>query len=197
VTRSWIVALLAFAATVAVAAAVVVWMQTRDDSPTASSPSSSTSVSSTTEASTPPPSTSTTASATSAGTGLLTEPPPVGDSALDLVHFRSPSGNIGCYLTTEQAHCEIAEYNFALPPEPPSCDLDWVAALKVGTGAEAAPTIGGCQSDTVLGAEDVLPYDTFTVLGDFACLSQETGMSCWNLTTRRGFTLSRAAYVLF
>jgi hypothetical protein len=196
-TRGWIVALLAFAAALAVAAAIVVWTQTQDDSPAASSPTASSPLSSTPAPSTPPSSAPPSTSATTQGTGLLTAPPPIGDSVVDLEYFSSPTGNIGCFLSVEQVHCEIAEYNYELPPEPPSCELDWVAAFEVGTGADPDPKIGGCQSDTVLGAEDVLPYGTATVVEDFACLSLQTGMTCWNQTTQRGFTIARAGYFLF
>jgi hypothetical protein len=191
--RSWIVALLSFAAALAVAAAVVVWVQTRDDPPTASTPSPSTPSASITQSSASP----TTTSTTTADTGLLTEPPPFSDVPLGLEYFSSPTGNIGCFLSVDQVHCEIAEYNFELPPEPPSCEFDWVAAFEVGTDADPEPTVGGCQSDTVLGAEDVLPYGTATAVESFACLSQQTGMTCWNQITQRGFTIARAGYVLF
>ena len=61
----------------------------------------------------------------------------------------------------------------------------------------AVPTAGACLSDTALGAEDQLAYGETNVIGDLACLSQESGMTCWNQVTGHGFTVSRAAYALF
>ena len=148
--------------------------------------------------SSPPSTTSGGTTSTGSTSDPVSGPPVIGASVVELDHFRSPTGNIGCLITTERVQCEIAEHDFALPPESTPCvQSDWVASLQVTSTAGTAPTVGACQSDTVLGAAHELPYGTASVIGDFACLSQESGMTCWNQVTRHGFSVARANYAVF
>ena len=115
---------------------------------------------------------------------------------MELSAFSSPTGNIGCFLSAEIAVCEIGSYDFELPPKPSSCEFDWGAQIEL-SDPSTAPVLGACKSDTLLGATDQLAYGSTAAVGEFACFSQEIGMTCWNQDTGHGFTLSRAAYALF
>ena len=103
-------------------------------------------------------------------------------------YFVSPSRNIGCVITEDAVRCDIEEKSYQEPAQPPSCQLDYGEALEVG---QAGIGEFACVSDTVLGADLVLDYNTSTVVGDFGCTSRETGMTCYNLSTRHGFMISR------
>ena len=191
--RSRTLVVLAVAATLAVAAAVVVWLLTRDDPAEAPPVASASATSPTAPPSTSPP------DVTIGGTPgpeLVTGPPSISDDVEDLAQFSSPTGNIGCVVSTEFAVCEIGQYEFPLPPKPADCRGDWAATFEL-TEQSPVPTVGACQTDTQLGSPDQLAYGSTTVVGDFACLSQDSGMTCWNPATGHGFTVSRAAYALF
>ncbi len=187
--RSRALVAVAIAATLAVLAAVVVWLQSQDGGAP-------------TTATAPPTSSQTTAPASdvvvvgSPGAGFVTTAPRIEADQVSLGQFSSPSGNIGCDVSADYAACEIGEHTFPLPPKPADCSFDWGAAVDF-IDPTVSPTFGACKSDTQLGAPDQLAYGTATVLGDFACLSQEVGVTCWSQRTGHGFSLSRDAYALF
>lgn len=113
------------------------------------------------------------------------------------VHFRTPSGNIGCYLEAGEfgVQCDVAEHTWSLPSRPADCDGDWSAVASVGATGPA--TMGDCVSDSRLGAERVLAYRTGVRVGDIQCVSETTGLTCTNVATGRGFFVSRERYRLF
>lgn len=188
--RSRALVAIAIAATLAVVAAVVVWIQSQDDG----SPTAETTLPTTSQGSSAP--TSDVVVVGTPGAGFVTAAPAIEGTQVDLGRFSSPTGNIGCDVSADFAVCEIGERNFELTPKPADCRFDWGAAVDF-IDPSAPPTFGACESDTQLGAPDELSYGTTAVLGDYACLSQEVGMTCWNQTTGHGFSLSRDAYALF
>lgn len=104
--------------------------------------------------------------------------------------FRTPSGNIACGISNENVSCEIADHTWRLPPKPEDCELDWVAGAHFGIADGVQ--IGLCQSDTVRGATRVLAYGTGVQVDEFACISEQAGVTCRDGGTG-GFFLSRAA----
>lgn len=114
---------------------------------------------------------------------------------LHLVAFSSPTLNIGCYISDEDARCDVGEHSWANePPKPSDCDLDWGGALAVNT-KDAGYLV--CRGDTTLGPPDVLPYGQANQVGDFICRSERSGMECTNTTTKHGFQISRTSFRLF
>jgi hypothetical protein len=109
--------------------------------------------------------------------------------------FSSPSRNIGCLITQTTLRCDIQQKSYKEPRRPASCQLDYGKALAVTADESEATFV--CAGDTVLGAKKVLGYHTSTEVGDFGCTSRETGMTCYNLRTRHGFTLSREYVDIF
>jgi hypothetical protein len=109
--------------------------------------------------------------------------------------FSSPSLNIGCLVTESSVRCDIRQKSYKEPNPPASCQLDYGQAVAVGREDSEAGYV--CAGDTVLGAKKVLDYHTSTEVGDFGCTSRETGMTCYNLLTRHGFTISREYVDLF
>lgn len=103
--------------------------------------------------------------------------------------FRSPSGNIGCYIDAAWgARCDIRVRSWPTPKRPPSCDLDFGQGVQVGRRGRATFV---CAGDTALGAGPRLAYGSSLRQGDFRCTSRSSGMRCENIRTRHGFVLSR------
>jgi hypothetical protein len=116
-------------------------------------------------------------------------------SAQALVHFKSPSGNIGCVLMKRDGvRCDIREKSWTAPPKPSWCDVDWGGGVQVGRRHRASFV---CAGDTVLGADRTLAYGTSVRRGRFECFSRRTGMRCVNHRSHHGFKLSRERYRLF
>jgi uncharacterized protein len=108
--------------------------------------------------------------------------------------FRSPSGNIGCVVSGSYARCDIREHIWRAPQRPRSCGLDWGYALAIDRRS------GGhflCAGDTTLGAQAVLGYGRRSQRGPFRCTSRVTGMTCRNLHSGHGFSVSRQDRRLF
>jgi hypothetical protein len=109
--------------------------------------------------------------------------------------FRSPSGNIGCYMDDESVRCDIRERSWKSPPKPPNCDVDYGYGISVGTTGLADLI---CAGDTALNPKaTALQYGERNVVGDFSCGSEQAGMTCRNTRTGSGFFLSRERYQLF
>lgn len=119
--------------------------------------------------------------------------------------FRSPTGNIVCYIAYEDGpastECDIREADFAEKAEPADCDLDWQG--RYVSVADGSPQVGRCAGDPS-GAwvhnqdgGDVLQYGETTLVVNMACQSQRDGMTCWNVETKRGFKLNRSRLQVF
>ena len=108
-------------------------------------------------------------------------------------HFQTPSGNIGCYVDSSGARCDIAEREWSPPPAPSSCELDYGQGLTVdGDGASFV-----CAGDTTLGAPATLAYGASAQRERFLCESAEAGVTCTDTETGAGFFISRQVYRIF
>jgi hypothetical protein len=113
--------------------------------------------------------------------------------AAGAVHFRTPSGNIGCYADRSSLRCDIGRTDFRSPPPPASCDFDYGNAFAMRAAGVASRI---CHSDTVLGARRVLRYGQTLRIGAFTCSSATSGLTCRN-AARHGWFLSRERVRLF
>jgi hypothetical protein len=109
------------------------------------------------------------------------------------VHFRTPSGNIGCYADRSSIRCDIGRTDFAAPPQPASCEFDYGNAFQMSSTSRARRI---CHSDTVLGGRRVLRYGQTLRIGSFTCASRSSGLTCRN-ARGRGWFLSRQRVRLF
>jgi hypothetical protein len=120
-------------------------------------------------------------------------------AAQDQAQFRSPTGNIHCFMFAGDgdwwgARCDILEAtrSFAVPPA--DCDLDWGHAFEVPARGAAGPV---CAGDTVADpGAPVLGYGRSVSIGGVICTSEQTGMTCQN-RQGHGFSLSRARQRVF
>jgi hypothetical protein len=118
-----------------------------------------------------------------------------GPAAADLaIPFRTPSGNIGCYYTSNRdlgatLRCDIRTGLKPRPPKPKSCTLDWGDSFELAPTGRARLT---CHGDTAIDPTSrVLQYGTRWSRGGFTCTSRKTGLRCSN-RSGHGFFLSRA-----
>jgi hypothetical protein len=116
------------------------------------------------------------------------------------LHYKTPSGNINCYLFAAQggvADCMVRKASWPnVPKKPASCDLDW-APYEVQL-VKSHVTLGGCRGDIgplCYGAGDpcsVLAYGHHVTMGGITCSSAATGLTCRRTAgTRAGFRVAR------
>jgi hypothetical protein len=120
----------------------------------------------------------------------------------DLQDFRSPSGNLDCRLDDQAVDevrsvvgCHAYEHDFAAPQTPADCEGDLVPAVWLGM--DDVVMYGWCSGDPFAVAQETLPYGSATAVGDFACLSEASGVTCWNVKSKHGFVISRESYRVF
>ena len=108
--------------------------------------------------------------------------------------FTSPTGNITCQLTRDDAACVIAEHDYPASDRPDGCAGRWLPLLEVGRSGPAR--LGPCEAGVLAPSGGPLAYGTTSVVGRMTCLSRLTGMTCWSGRSGHGFRLARAAYRL-
>ena len=138
--------------------------------------------------------------------GLLATVSAESAGAATQVHFKSPSGNINCYLFSAQggfADCIVIKATWRnAPSKPKSCDLDWVPT-EVALG-KTHVSVGGCRGDVgprcYKGGDrcSVLAYGHSITIGTIRCSSAVSGLTCRRTTGRRpGFRLARESFVVY
>lgn len=109
------------------------------------------------------------------------------------VYFMTPSHNIGCYIFidgTPGADCTIADYNF---PEP-GHNCPQGAEVVMQDGGDA-PSIDCASQPPLPDASKILQYGQSVQNGNMACTVGEDSLSCADVTSGIGFTLSRQQYL--
>jgi hypothetical protein len=108
-----------------------------------------------------------------------------------LTGFTSPSGNIGCYIDKSTVRCDIDKRSWQPPKAPSSCQLDYGQGISLDAGGAPAFV---CAGDTALGGGKPLAYGQSIGAGLLRCESEESGMSCTDAESGRGFTISQESY---
>jgi hypothetical protein len=113
--------------------------------------------------------------------------------------FQSPSGNIVCHVGGSQglAACEVGSGRVS-PPIPSICPDGRPRDIgRIELRASGALPV--CNSDTIrAGGEPKLPYGSRTAsLDPVACVSEESGVTCVDSSSRHGFFLARSTFVTF
>lgn len=91
--------------------------------------------------------------------------------------------------------CDIRDIASPPPPRPRSCDGEWGRSFSVAHADAAGQLL--CTGDAVF--SDTLPvldYGETWQQSGFTCLSETTGLTCFN-ARRHGFTLSKTARTVF
>ena len=109
--------------------------------------------------------------------------------------FTTPTGNIECFIDKVSVRCDIAERDWEPPAPPADCELDYGQGVTLTAGGTAELV---CAGDTVIGSGgQELAYGQTISAGLLRCESAESGVSCRDVETGRGFELSRESYELF
>ncbi len=104
--------------------------------------------------------------------------------------FSSPSGNIRCLISAEQARCDIVQRSWQAPAKPASCAQKWGQGVSLNQQKSALVC-----SDSLLSGGPELAYGAEIERGPVSCTSSTTGISCSYRAGPR-FTLARASYTL-
>ena len=122
---------------------------------------------------------------------------------VEFTHFASPSGNIACVVTSSGdselvargVRCDIDKRDWSPPPRPADCELDYGHGVVLGVG-EAAEIL--CAGDTTIGRDgEPLAYGDAITTGLLRCESAQSGITCRDVESGHGFSISREAYHLF
>jgi hypothetical protein len=133
-----------------------------------------------------------------AGRSVVDDRPLYVDAETAELRFRSATGNIRCAFGSDNdlgyGSCQVREHTFALPS-----DLRCAAAdvVEIGLDDNDGPGAEVRCAPFRAGDERALPYGHALEIGGLRCDSDEAGMTCTDLGTRRGFFLSRASYRVF
>jgi hypothetical protein len=121
-------------------------------------------------------------------------PAPADREVNELTGFVSPTGNVSCMIDADWARCDIIDRDWSPPPRPADCEFDYGQGISVAPG-EPAQFV--CAGDTAFGPDEVLLYGQSITAGVLRCESAKSGITCRDVQTGRGFSISLAAYRLF
>jgi hypothetical protein len=135
-------------------------------------------------------------SASNSPIDTTTQSPSTTDHELisELVGFTSPSGNVGCFIASTTARCDVSERDWSPPPRPADCEFDYGQGISLEPGGRAGFV---CAGDTALGGGQPLAYGKSLSAGALVCESSESGITCRDTATGHGFSIAREAYRLF
>jgi hypothetical protein len=116
--------------------------------------------------------------------------------------FDSPTGNILCvgYHAPAQVACLVIHSAWPhRPPEPKSCDWDWLP--EEITLSSTRLELGSCRSDSnpYCGTKTcVLPYRSTIAFGSIRCRSARNGITCRDTKGRHlGFRIAYEGFKLW
>ena len=121
-------------------------------------------------------------------------PAPADREVSEMTGFVSPSGNVSCMIDADWARCDIIDRDWSPPPRPADCEFDYGQGISL---APREPAQFVCAGDTAFGADEVLPYGESITAGALRCESAESWITCRDVHTGHGFSISREAYRLF
>ena len=97
-------------------------------------------------------------------------------------------------IDVDLARCDIIDRDWYPPARPTDCEYDYGQGISITPGGSAQFV---CAGDTAFGADDVLAYGDAIRAGSMRCESAESGITCRDTGTGRGFSIAREAYRLF
>ena len=112
-------------------------------------------------------------------------PAPAG--AAQMTNFVSPSGNILCELAADSVTCTIIEQNYAQNGFA-DCGADRTT-LRAGLDG-----VGLSCGTSAMTTAAQLSYGASAASGHSACVSNDSGVACWNTVSGQGFALARQGW---
>jgi hypothetical protein len=120
---------------------------------------------------------------------------PAPEDAAEAELIQSPSKNIGCELGDDFAGCSITDRSNKVHKCDDERNANYVVREDEEAGAECDTEFLGSEGD-----EDkvvTVEYGETVVHGEYACLSEKKGMTCWNQRTGHGFITGKKTYETF
>jgi hypothetical protein len=132
-----------------------------------------------------------------------------GPAPANLVHFKSPSGNINCIGAAADRYdpafvdCLVRKNTWPTKrARPADCDLDWFPAQVALS--KRRTSVGACRGDIGPLCIDPpnpcrrLAYGRSVDLGPIRCVSATAGVTCrYRTGARVGFLIARERYVIY
>jgi hypothetical protein len=113
---------------------------------------------------------------------------------VDSTFFTGASGNIGCLIDVDYVRCGVGEKDWSPPPRPAECEGDYGYNIALEPGGRAEFV---CVGDSVLGLGDALAHGESIGAGPLQCEGAESSITCRDVESGQGFSMSREAYELF
>jgi hypothetical protein len=113
---------------------------------------------------------------------------------VDSTFFTAAGGNIGCLIDVDYVRCAIGDKDWSPLPRPPECEGDYGYNIAVEPGGRAEFV---CVGDRVLGQGEALADGESIGAGPLRCESEKSGITCRDVESGQGFSMSREAYELF
>lgn len=112
--------------------------------------------------------------------------------------FTSPTRNVTCALSTDEARCGIADLN-EKPAAVDGCDgtVGYVVQVRSDGSVDAPCVPHDQQPDKASGGVKVLAYGKKLTAGNLVCESRTEGMRCTDTSSGKGFNLARAGIATF
>ena len=136
----------------------------------------------------------TTASTSANPSDKAVGPAPADREVTELTGFLSPTGNVACMIDADLARCDIIDRDWSPPPQPTDCEFDYGHGISLAPGQQAQFV---CAGDTAFGPDEVLPYGDSITAGALRCESAQSWITCRDVRSGHGFSISRQAYRLF
>ena len=114
-------------------------------------------------------------------------------SAMAIVGFQSPSGNIRCDIFKQGVRCDTFQKSWSPTPKPNSCEFDWGGSIGLGHRGKAHFL---CVSDATEQGP-ALAYGHAIQVHGFRCTSLTSGVRCVSKRSGKGFKVSRESYRFF
>lgn len=153
-----------------------------------------------------------------APSGSLEPSETVSKNGLKIASIATPTGNIGCDIrltdnsedpedhSKDSIICAVKSWKDGAPvAADPKPDKGTTPYIYLGS-EDKEPSYGGSHKGKFCfekdGCEDgfkgqKLEYDKAVTYGDFVCVSEMHGLTCWNTKTERGVFLSRDHFLTF
>lgn len=124
-----------------------------------------------------------------------------GAALADVSPFKTPSGNIECYVGTGEGPSDIScaihdRSGPAAKPKPANCRAPWGHGFEMRATGPVLMTCGGPGAKNTAPGVSLAPYGERADFDGIVCTSERTGFECRN-QDGHGFFLSRRKQLVF
>jgi hypothetical protein len=113
--------------------------------------------------------------------------------------FQTPSGNIMCWMTEDNAACRIVDFTYSVQQASADCTSPgWPNLFWLNEGEPPSLKCNDDPPGTYHGllTNTTLDYGQTRSVGVMTCVSEPSGVTCTNTSTGHFFRVSRDSYEL-